>query len=355
MNNKIPKTEEQKRLDNIRRNKEMRLRKGLEINQARKDKRNALKAITNVKIEISTPILKKATKLPQQSKVIKQDNTKKTYISFIRTFYKSYSNQELPDNADIIKKINEEPYKALAVSKQFKTIITANIKEIIKNPHQVRNLRCILSGIRGFTDILKQLEPYLHHYQQIYQEQRSIIEADPVDLKRIDFDNIADIQANIEKLDNRIDKIIYSYAMVIKRRPSDLRLTKIANSKEDLQDLNSNWLFKNKLYINQTKNKVKIVIDLPEILNFWNNTNDTEIQPEYLLGRLIPASSLSQMFQRIFLTLTGKIYNANQLRHINASVINSKGLSLQERKASATASGHSVLESIAYAYRNNKE
>lgn len=343
-------TAEEKKERNRINNINLRLRKGDEINANRKAKKDALKAITRIPAVITTPTLKKATKLPPQSTAPKQENTKQNYISFIKVFYKNYTGDDLQEEADIIKKINEEPFKAIAVSRQFKPIITAFIKDIIKTPHQVKNLYAILRGIRGFTDIEKILEPYLKEYQRQYQEQRSIISADPADIDRIDFDNLEEYKANIAKLDNITDKVIYSYSIIVKRRPSDLRLTKIAKSKEDIKNINSNWLYQGKLYINTTKNKKSIIIDLPAELNFWK-----DITGEYLLGRLIPQATLSQQIQRIFLKIYGKIYTANNIRHLYASAVNNKGATLQERQETAKKSGHSVMEQLAYAYKNTNQ
>lgn len=343
---KTPKTADERREENARRNREMRARKGDEINAYRKAKREDLKAIKTIKIEIITPVLKKASKLPPQSTAPKQDITKKNYISFIRAFYKKHTGNDLLDDGDIIKKINEQPYKQLAVSKQFKPIITANIKEIITNPRQVKNLYTILRGIRGFDAIEKQLEPYLKEYQRQYQEQRSHIVATDEDLNRIDFNNEEEYEANLSKLDDITDKVIYSFLMIIKGRIGDLQHTKIATSKKDIGDDNYNWLYDNKLYINKTKNGKKNIIELPDSLKYWNTIDDG-----YILGSLINQATLSQRVQRIFLKLYGKIYTSLNLRHLNATAINNKGATLEERQKTAKQSGHSVMEQLSYVYR----
>jgi hypothetical protein len=343
---KTAKTAEEKREDNARRNREMRARKGDVINADRKAKRDELKAIKSIKIDIITPVLKKATKLPPHSTAPKQDITKNKYISSVRAFYKKHTGDDLQDDADIIKKINEQPYKQLAVSKQFKPIITGNIKEIIKNPTQVKIIYIIFRGIRGFTDIEKQLEPYLKEYQRQYQANRSIIKANREDLERIDFNNKEEYEANLCKLEDIIDKVIYSYMMVLKMREGDLRIAKITTDKNDINNGEYNWIYDNKLYINKTKNKQKNIIELSDNLRFWNS-----IPSGYILGSLIPQPTLSQRIQRIFLKLYGKIYTARNIRHLYATQINNAGATLEERQKAAKQSGHSVMEQLSYVYR----
>ena len=332
---------------NAERNREMRMRKGKEINERRKEQRRNMRAIITIKPEIITPELKKAKQLPVASTVIKTDSTKTRYITFIKSFYKKNTNEELKDDADIIKKINEEPYKAFAISKQFKAIINANIKEIIKIPNEVKNLYIILRGVKGFTEIEKILYPYLQEYHEQYQNNRSQIVATEDDLKKIDFDNIAEYKANLSKLDNITDKVIYSFIMMIRGRVGDLRITKIAKNKDDIENMKNNWLYDNKLYINNTKTKKRNIIELPEELKYWG-----DIEGEYVLGGEISSGTYSQRIQRIFLKVYGKVYTATNIRHIYATYINNKGSSLEERENAAKQSGHSVMEQLSYVYKN---
>lgn len=316
------------------------------INIKRTEKRKSEKAIKTKKQEVAPLNLKKAKELPVASKVVKSEATKGKYRTFIKGFYRRYSGKELEDSSDIILKINEKPYNALKVSKEFKGIIMDNIEEIKGRVNYVKELYSIFRGVRGFTEIEKILRPYTLKYKELYRENRSKIEATEEDLRRIDFENKEEYEGNINKLDNIIDKIIYSYMMEIRGRVGDLRICKIAKDKEDIKDEGYNWIYDNKMYINNTKNKKKNIIELPESLKFWNS-----ISEGYILGRLIPSGTYSQQIQRIFLKLYGKTYSANNIRHLYATHINEKGASLKERQDTAKQSGHSVLEQLSYVYR----
>jgi hypothetical protein len=338
--------EQKKKAENARRNRERRARVGHTINEAKREKRKELKAITSIPIAIETPTLKKAKKLPPASTAVKQEITKTNYASAIKSFYKKYTGKELNEDAEILKKINEQPYKALIISKEFKPIITQNIKEILTIPHQVKALYAVFRGIRGFDAIEKTLLPYDKEYQRQYEEKRSQVIATDEDLNRIDFSNLEEYEANLAKLDDIIDKIIYSFSMIVRGRVSDLRNTKKTTNKKDITDDNFNWYYQGKLYINNTKNKKQYIIELPELLNYWN-----ELPNGYILGGLINQSTLSQRIQRVFLKLYGKIYTASNLRHLYATAINNSGASLEERQKTAKQSGHSITEQLKYVYK----
>ena len=316
------------------------------INKERNKKRKSEKAIKTIKQEVAPFNLKKAKELPVASKVVKSEATKRKYRTFIKGFYRRYSGKELEDSSDIILKINERPYKALNVSKDFKGIIMDNIEEIKGKENYVKELYSIFRGVRGFTDIVKILRAYSLRYNELYIENRSKIEATEEDLRRIDFENKEEYEGNIDKLEDITDKVIYSFMMVIKGRVGDLRMCKIARDKEEIKDVEYNWIYDNKMYINNTKNKKKNIIELPESLRFWNSIGEG-----YILGRLIPSGTYSQQIQRIFLRLYGKAYSANNIRHLYATYINEKGASLEERRATSKQSGHSVIEQFSYVYK----
>ena len=316
------------------------------INIKRNEKRKSEKAINTKKQEVVVLNLRKAKVLPVASKVVKSEATKGKYRRFIKGFYRRYSGKELDEGSDIILKINEKEYNALNISKDFKGIIMDNMEEIKGKENYVKELYSIFRGVRGFTEIEKILRPYTLKYKELYIENRSKIEATEEDLRRIDFENKEEYEGNINKLENIIDKIIYIYMMEIRGRVGDLRICKIAKDKEDIKDEGYNWIYDNKMYINNTKNKKKNIIELPESLKFWNS-----ISEGYILGRLIPSGTYSQQIQRIFLKLYGKTYTANNIRHLYATHINDKGASLKERQETAKQSGHSVIEQLSYVYR----
>lgn len=336
-------TEEKRVKTNAENNRAYRERKKEEINARRREQRNGNRAIETVKIEYEVKELRKAEKLPERKRGEGiGDITRNNYIAYIKKFYRRYRGEELGEE-DIIKKIEEKEYSALNISRIFKVIIDENMGEIKRNPTDVKNIYSIFRGIRGFTEISKVLYPYLKDYAEQYDEKRSEI----VGLREeIKFDR-EEIKKNINKLEDKIDKIIYGYIMIMNGRVHDLRYTKICVNKEELKDEGYNYIYEGKYYINNTKNKKKQILEIAEDFNELYEEDDEG----YILGYLIPASTLTQRIQRITLKIYGKVYTASNIRHLFATYINNKGSSYKERKEAAKKAGHSIEQQIKYVYR----
>lgn len=339
-------TEEKKVKTNAENNRAYRERKGEEINAKRREQRNRNRAIKNVAIEYEVKKLKKIGKLPavKQKEEI-ADITKNNYISYIKNFYKKNNGEELWESSEIIKKIRGEKFNSLKISKEFKKLINDNIETIKKNPTDVKNIYSIFRGIRGFAEISKVLYPYLKDYAEQYDEKRSEIVAEDDDIK-ISFER-GEIIKNINKLIDDIDKIIYGYMMIMNGRMHDLRYTKISINKEEVKEEGNNYIYNGKYYINNTKNKKIQILEIDEDFKTLYNEN----KEGYILGELMPASTLTQRIQRITLKIYGKIYTSSNIRHLYATYINNKGASYKERKETATKAGHSIVQQIKYTYR----
>ena len=328
---------------NAENNRAYRARKGEEINARRREQRNMNRAIETVKIEYEVKELRKAERLPErkQSEGI-SEITKRNYVAYMKKFQRRYRGEELGDEEDIIMKIEGKEYSALKISKMFKGIIEENIAEIKGNPNDVKNIYSIFRGIRGFTEISKELYPYLKDYAEQYDEKRSEIVGKSEDIK---FD-IEEIKENLKKLEDKIDKIIYGYMMIMNGRVRDLRYTKIGVNKDE----GYNYIYEGKYYINNTKNKKKHILEIAE--DFKELYEEDE--EGFLLGCLMPASTLTHRIQRITERIYGKVYTASNIRHLFATYINNKGSSYKERKETAKKAGHSIDQQIKYVYREKE-
>ena len=339
--------EENKVKTNAENNRAYRERKRDEINARRREQRNANRAIRNVAIEYEVKKLRRIVKLPavKQKEEI-AEITKSNYIAYINNFYKKNKGVELGEGSDIIKKIKGEEYNSLKISREFKELIKENIGGIKGNPTDVKNIYSIFRGIRGFSEISKILYPYLKDYAEQYDDKRSEIVAVDDNL-RISFER-DEINKNLSKLTDDLDKIIYGYMMIMNGRIHDLRYTKISKNKEEINDDGYNYIYKGKYYINNTKNKKRHILDISEEFKSLYDEN----REGFILRELIAASTLTQRIQRITLKIYGKIYTASNIRHLYATYINNKGASYKERKGTAIKAGHSVEQQIKYAYRN---
>ena len=333
---------------NVVSNREYRARKGDEINRKRREKRIAERAVITPSPEYERDkILKCVDKLPEKRvNEGKKEVTKNTYISFIRQFYKRRSGEELEEDDDIIKSIREEEYNALKVSRKFKGLIEDNYEDIRRIPYEVNNLYKIFKGISEFTEISKKLYAYVLEYAKQYEEKRSVAKVENLEDLEISF-KLEDVNKNIERIENKIDKIIYGYIFIINGRLNELRMTRIARDKEETKRLEYNYIYENRLYINNTKNGKNRIIEIPEeFLRLCSG-----IEEGYLLGELVPQSTLSQIFQRITQMVYGRTYTYLNIRHINATQINGRGASLREREESSNRTGHSFVEQLRYVYK----
>ena len=338
-----------KAIGNVVNNRNLRLRKGEEINMRRREDRIEKKAILTPAPEYEREkILKKVKKLPEQKEREggKKEVTKKTYISFIRAFYRRNTGEELGEDEDIIKSIRDEEYNALNVSRKFKGILEDKFKEIRRRPYEVNNLFKIFNSIRGFRDISKRLYAYVLEYGKQYEEKRSVARVERKEDLEISFEK-EDIMRNIERIVNRRDKIIYGYIFIIKGRLNELRMLRIAKDKEETKDKENNYIYERRIYINNTKNGKNREIEIPE--EFMRLCEGKE--EGYLLGELMPQSTLSHTLQRITLEIYGKVYTYLNIRHINASQINGRGASLKEREDTSSQAGHSVEQQLRYVYK----
>jgi hypothetical protein len=333
---------------NVVSNREYRARKGEEINRKRREKRMAERAVITPSPEYERDkILKCVDKLPE-NKVNdgKKEVTMKTYISFIRQFYKRRSGEDLDEDDEIIKSIREEEYNALKVSRKFKGLIEDNFDDIRRLPYEVNNLYKIFKGISGFTEISKKLYAYVLEYAKQYDEKRSVAKVENLEDLEISF-KLEDIDKNIRRIENNTDKIIYGYILIINGRLNELRMTRITLDKDETKNLEYNYIYENRLYINNTKNGKNRIIEIPEeFLRLCSG-----IEEGYLLGELVPQSTLSQRFQRITQGIYGRTYTYLNIRHINATQINGRGASLREREESSNRTGHSFVEQLRYVYK----
>jgi hypothetical protein len=330
------------------------------LNDTRKQIRQENKAIKTIKPptpDIETlKTIKPVKQLPTQKTEPKQDQTKEKYVAYIKAFYKEYTGEILPDDAEIIKKINEKSYKSQITAKLFRPIINKNFDDIItKHFKTIHILYSILRGIRGMNDEEKRLYPIVQKSNASYQENRSNIE----ELKegavsKINFDE-NEILKNAELLQNNEDKILYCFTMLLHRRLFDLQHTiKIEDEAQITDEINTeiNYILGDKWYINKTKNKVKIILDLsPPLMELINKIENNK----YVLGRILDKSTLTFRFNKITMKIYNAVYSPNNIRHIFITKINSDdNATFKNLKSEAVKAGHSLNEQQNYIYKISK-
>lgn len=335
-----------KNIGNAIRNKAYRDANKDTINPRRKQQRNATNAVENIPIPVpeitNLPALKKRAKPLNKNQDI-TEGTLKNYVSVIKTIYKDHYNADIDENDDILKMLRWEKYNYKNIKQTFQ-FINNDIKGFVSKYFKRLNLiHSVFSRVYGMSALVNKLYPYLIQSNKNYDENRSKIAN--VDEVSLSFDKKVIIE-NMNKLDDRIDMLIYGlYFLIPSRRIGEYLNTKIAKSQDDIKDLKSNWYYQGKIYINASKNKTTTVIDLPEVidLNIYNND-------DYMLGKKYTHNTITTKLKNITKKIYNKEYSSNMIRHLYASYINNKGASLAEREASADGT-HSVIQGLKYVYR----
>lgn len=345
---------EYRKYGNMLRNKKFREQNKDTINAKRKISRSLNKPIETIPTiidpdNVDTSIVRDNKQFVKIKEL--NPNTLNNYISVIKNIYSKYHNEPLSDDADILKLLRNEKYDPKKLLKNNMYIVD-NIKDIALNyPAYLNILHNIFSRLNGKNlKILRDtIYPYAIEYKKAYTDNRdkAIVNTDLTD--KISFDT-ADVIANSKKIDNIYDKLIYLLSFLIPtRRLYDYRICRIAYKAGDLNDLNYNWYYQGNIYINNTKNKDRIVLELPYEINAIVNQlpNDTD----YILGKLYSQSTLSHKFNIITKNIYDTPFGALEIRKLYATYNLKTGAetgNTKLMKANARLMGHSLGQSMDY-------
>ena len=240
----------------------------------------------------------------------------KTYGDNIKALYAKYHSIPMPDDAEILKYLRAEKHNPTKLFKQNEYIIL-NIKDITeKYSNKLPMLYSLFS--RFNTKKLKQFRetiyPYFIAYNKHYQEHRNDLIVNQEEVAKISFEK-EDVLANAEKIENIHHKILYMLMFMMPvRRLNDYRITLIAKNEEDIKDEKNNWYYQGKIYINITKNKQKIILNVPDEI-----TKIIDIQQTHLVGKYSQAYLSDVFANKIMNKIYDLPYTAMNIRKIYAS------------------------------------
>ena len=323
------------------------------------------------------PLKKRPTCL--NKKIIK-DETKKTYINSLSKIYNSYYHKELTDEfkEELNNLLSIQKYNIKLIKEEF-NIIDKDIYNIIKttsNKADIRNLNCIVSKIRGFTNLIKKITPYTDYNQQQYIHKR----ANKLFTKTIKrkYDTLSfnknDILKNLNNDDLLLtskEKLLYGlFTLFHTRRPIDYNRMIIPNVKpkyenrKKIKDRN-NYYFDGVFYFYITKNKqiqkynvppeLKLLID-NEIKSRFDINHDNH--KYFLLNNDNKPYTYSSKLSCDIMLVFKKIYklsiSAVEIRrfyctYLKYLVIDGYMTEEQHREI-AEMMNHSYQESLDYAY-----
>lgn len=306
------------------------------VNESRREKRKVKKEAGLLKVEkpithIITPLNVEEidTTIKREyadSKKLKNltKSSIKTYGDVIRAIYSKYHDKPIADDAEILKYLRWEKHDARKFYKQNEYIIH-NIKDIAEN-HSSRLPQLYSLFSRFNTKKLKEFReaiyPYSSAYNKHYQEHRNDLEINEEDVAKISFAK-EDVLANAEKIDFPRMKVLYMLMFMLPvRRLSDYRITLIADSEEDIKDMKHNWYYNNKIYINNTKDKKKIILDIPdEIASIINNEiiqSDFPSPSKHLILN-VSQPHFSETFSKLMVQIYGSHFTATNIRKLYAT------------------------------------
>lgn len=304
------------------------------LNEGRREKRKVKKEAGLLKVEkpithIITPLnveeidttIKREYAYSKKLKDLTESSIK-TYGNIIRWIYSKYHDKPIADDAEILKYLRWEKHDARKLYKQNNYIIK-NIKDIAENhTSSLPQLYALFSrfNTKKLKEFREAIYPYRTAYNKHYQEHRNDLEINQEEVAKISFAK-EDVLVNAEKIDFPRMKVLYMLMFMLPtRRLGDYRITLVAKDEEDLKDEKNNWYYNNKIYINNTKDKKKIILDIPdEITSIINNDIIQSDFPSKHLILNVSQSHLSETFSKLMVKIYGSHFTATNIRKLYAS------------------------------------
>ena len=274
----------------------------------------------------------------------------KAYTHAIKKTYQIFNNTDDIDASEIIKYLQGIKHNPTKLYKQNKYIIT-NVKNIAENhSYLIPQLYKLFSrfNTKKLKEFREVLYPYFTAYNENYTTHRNDLIVNEEEVAKISFIK-EDILENASKIDDTNMKILYLLMFMIPtRRLADYRLTKIAQSEEDTKNTDFNWYYNDKIYINNTKNKHKMILDIPlEIANVIKTK--THGFP-YLIAD-IAQSTISQKFRDLTNKIYGAPFVASDIRKIYAThnlKMGAEFRDITQMLKNQVAMGHILTEHLKY-------
>lgn len=306
-------------------------------NESRREKRKAKKEAGLLKVEKPITHIAPPLNVEEVDTTIKREyadskklkdlteSSIKTYGDIIRAIYPKYHDKPIADDAEILKYLRWEKHDARKLYKQNEYIIK-NIKDIAENhTSSLPQLYGLFSrfNTKKLKEFREAIYPYRTAYNKHYQEHRNDFEINEEEVAKISFAK-EDVLANAEKIEDINLKVLYMLVFMLPvRRLSDYRLTLIAENEEDTKNEKSNWYYNNKIYINTTKDKKKIILDIPdEITSIINEiiipAREASGDFMFLIGNY-SQPYLSEIFSKLMVQIYGSHFTATNIRKIYAS------------------------------------
>jgi hypothetical protein len=309
-----------------------------------------------------------------------KEQTKKIYLNSLNIIYKKNKDKDIEDDLreEIMKLLSNEKYNTKLINEEL-GFIKRDIYEIIKSSKSsdIRNLYSLITRIRGFTETIKQLYPYIEANQTKYNEKRvnktvDVNVANKMSILSFKKEEIIKILKNDElKLTSR-ERLLFSlFTLFPTRRAIDYNRMLISKEKPKTEkrlklEQRNNYYYDGEFYFNITKNKeiqhYAISDELKEIIETeikLRNENDSENENnKYLLlsedNKPYNSPTLSFAIMKVFKKIYGIAISAVEIRRLYSTYLKDEyeksNITEEEHRRIAEMMNHSYDENKKYAY-----
>ena len=316
---------------------------------------------------------------------VKYDNKKvekKTvnqYLSKLKTIHKKiFKSELLPGVIDELQKLmdgkefNQGVINHLMFFKRIKFIIN-EIKKIYNKDGTIsaylNAVTSILSRIPYFKEEYNIISVENNLYSSKYKNKRDTNDGEDIDINKLISFDPSYINKTIDDIKNISDKALFGcYTLIPVQRLQEFFLMKVMNKKIKFEDLDKKFnyvLFENgkpylfMMYNHKTKKsypekQVPIPPKLSNILLEYiesNNINNNEFlfgKPETDFKKNYSENYFSEKISKLFQKYTGKKISVDILRASYSTWLDSKNISLGERRKIAYMMGHSLDTNLQY-------
>lgn len=314
------------------------------------------------------------------NKTIIMDDTKKTYIKSLSKIYNSYYHKDITNefNEELIKLLSVQKYNINLIKQEFKDI-DKDIYNIIKNTSNksdIRNLHAIITRIRGLSNLVKKIAPYIDDTQKQYviaRNNKVFTNAIKRKYDALSFKK-EDIIKNLNNDDLELtskEKLLYGlFTLFHTRRPIDYNRMFIVNEKPKYENRKkfkdrNNYYYDGVFYFYITKNKQIQKYDVPTELQLLienemrsRNDIDEENKKYLLLNNENKSYKYSSKLSCDIMLVFKKIYklsiSAVEIRRLYCTYLKYQVkdgyMTEQEHRKIAEMMNHTYEENLKYSY-----
>jgi len=309
------------------------------------------------------------------NKSILKEQTKHLYYKSFHNIYKHFKNKDIDYilKEEIYNILSNNKYNFLLINKEL-DFLKYHLFDIIKfsNKGDIRNLYSFLTRIKSFSNIIKQLYPYIDQNQKEYEIKRKnkIIDINiQKKIQNLSFNkNDILIILNDTNINLTIrEKLIFTlFTLFPTRRAIDYNRMLISKEKPKTEyniklENRNNYYYNGTFYFNITKNKqiqyYKIIEELKEIIEKEINERN-DIDDNHLLlnnkNKHYKSNELSFTIMKIYKKIYGIAISAVEIRRLYSTYLKNqvikKELTNEEHKKIAEMMNHSYEENQKYSY-----